>query len=667
MLTGITLENFKAFKEPQFIPIKPITLVFGPNNAGKSSIIHALAFLKHVHDTNGDCNPGGMSYGWSNLDLGSWKNLVFGQNENTSMMIKLHTETATIQWRFENTPHGPKVVSFEIEEKFGEGWSATAKGENVGTKGIIWQVKMHSSHSLWQQYKEALWNRMTGLVSLRYIEDKYGVHHPDLITNETSENKWTTLHKEEFEKHFDLWLDGTWKEPPLDCEPAFKETYALPFTGIFPQQKSRISKLASDKYRAKTRRSPLYLHGSGRSTSYNKPFKSLIDEVLHYLENGISNNSLTCVNRQELFDLLLENGAINTLDDLHVDEIATAFLSHLHLDAQRFPPEGALIKQRLASYKVEHQPWLRLIDEEFEHYYFRNFREYLDLLHQELFSKSDETFSEIKSAHENRMFAEKWPILKEKLIDEGANNYDGVIEDIYKYGVSSIDLPPLWAVNDGLRQIGIPYGMAVRKHVAMVYPPNTDPRNSTGDPDDTKSDYELVFIGKSGVHSIHNLGSGVRVIVPVIVALASAEVGLLSIEEPECHVHPKLQAELGDLLIQRAVWTYYEDPLDDPEYPDFFHFEKTGRSNKENRRNSFTLVETHSEHLILRILRRIRETTHGKLPEGMNPITKDDVAVLFVSPSAEGSTVRELRITDKGKFLDSWPGGFFEESFDEMF
>jgi AAA15 family ATPase/GTPase len=64
MLTGITLENFKAFKAPQYIPIKPITLVFGPNSAGKSSIIHALAFLKHVHQTNGNCNPGRMRFGW---------------------------------------------------------------------------------------------------------------------------------------------------------------------------------------------------------------------------------------------------------------------------------------------------------------------------------------------------------------------------------------------------------------------------------------------------------------------------------------------------------------------------------------------------------------------------------------------------------------------------
>lgn len=35
------LGNFKAFGRKQKIPFKPITLVFGPNSSGKSSIIHA--------------------------------------------------------------------------------------------------------------------------------------------------------------------------------------------------------------------------------------------------------------------------------------------------------------------------------------------------------------------------------------------------------------------------------------------------------------------------------------------------------------------------------------------------------------------------------------------------------------------------------------------------
>ena len=47
-LTGIILENFKAFKKRQVIPIRPLTLIFGPNSAGKSSIVQARAFLRHV-------------------------------------------------------------------------------------------------------------------------------------------------------------------------------------------------------------------------------------------------------------------------------------------------------------------------------------------------------------------------------------------------------------------------------------------------------------------------------------------------------------------------------------------------------------------------------------------------------------------------------------------
>ncbi len=48
-LKSIEIANFKAFgKEFQTIPIKPITLVFGPNSAGKSSLIHSLLWLNHA-------------------------------------------------------------------------------------------------------------------------------------------------------------------------------------------------------------------------------------------------------------------------------------------------------------------------------------------------------------------------------------------------------------------------------------------------------------------------------------------------------------------------------------------------------------------------------------------------------------------------------------------
>ena len=79
-----------------------------------------------------------------------------------------------------------------------------------------------------------------------------------------------------------------------------------------------------------------------------------------------------------------------------------------------------------------------------------------------------------------------------------------------------------------------------------------------------------------------------------------------------------------------------------------------GRSEKQ------WVVETHSEMLILRLQRRIRE---GKLDSS-------DVSVLYVEPGAddiEGSAIRTLRLDDKGDFIDDWPGGFFEEDLREIF
>ena len=47
-LKSIAVSNFKAFGEPQKLPIKPITLIFGTNSSGKSSLIQSLLLLDEV-------------------------------------------------------------------------------------------------------------------------------------------------------------------------------------------------------------------------------------------------------------------------------------------------------------------------------------------------------------------------------------------------------------------------------------------------------------------------------------------------------------------------------------------------------------------------------------------------------------------------------------------
>lgn len=135
-----------------------------------------------------------------------------------------------------------------------------------------------------------------------------------------------------------------------------------------------------------------------------------------------------------------------------------------------------------------------------------------------------------------------------------------------------------------------------------------------------------------------DVGMGISQVVPILVATSALSAKTICMEQPELHLHPALQANLADAMIDSAL-----------------------------SRTNTLVIETHSEHLILRLLRRIRETTRGKLPEGKLPLRPADIAVLYVKAGEEGSEVRELRVNDQGRFIDNWPNGFFEERFNEEF
>jgi predicted ATPase len=132
--------------------------------------------------------------------------------------------------------------------------------------------------------------------------------------------------------------------------------------------------------------------------------------------------------------------------------------------------------------------------------------------------------------------------------------------------------------------------------------------------------------------------------VPVVVAALRQRSGILAIEQPELHIHPAIQVGLGDLFI-RAVR---------PD-PDLLFATNT------------LLIETHSEHIMLRLLRRIRETSEGNLPPGISGLNPDDLSVVYVESNEEGVQFQQLRIDQTGEFLDRWPRGFFEERAEELF
>lgn len=158
-----------------------------------------------------------------------------------------------------------------------------------------------------------------------------------------------------------------------------------------------------------------------------------------------------------------------------------------------------------------------------------------------------------------------------------------------------------------------------------------------GNPDVTELAFEDTRAKTTVSH--RDIGFGVSQVLPVLVNACALKEQLIAIEQPELHLHPAHQAELGDVFIESALG---------------------------ERKNTF-LLETHSEHLILRILRRVRETTAGTLPPGMPPVRPEDVSVVYVQPGPNGSEIIELPVTPDGDFDRPWPGGFFAERAAELF
>ncbi len=138
-------------------------------------------------------------------------------------------------------------------------------------------------------------------------------------------------------------------------------------------------------------------------------------------------------------------------------------------------------------------------------------------------------------------------------------------------------------------------------------------------------------------HHPSDLGVGLAKMIPVIVSGLHPAPGVVVIEEPEANVHPRWQVVLGDLFISQAAHG-----------PQVF------------------LIETHSEHLVLRLLRRIRETTEGEVPDGL-ALKPDHVAILYVENVDGQVVIHRLRVDDEGEFIDHWPHGFFEERAEELF
>jgi len=141
-----------------------------------------------------------------------------------------------------------------------------------------------------------------------------------------------------------------------------------------------------------------------------------------------------------------------------------------------------------------------------------------------------------------------------------------------------------------------------------------------------KLGHELKIATSDGpnFHDLTQVGVGVSQVLPILVLSLLADQGsLLIFEQPELHLHPRVQTRLGDF---------------------FFSMTRLGKQ---------CVVETHSEYLINR-LRYLSAISEGKQ-------VSDSVIIYFVEKEGDRSTYRKVLIDEFGAIPD-WPRGFFDES-----
>lgn len=554
MINSLHLGNFKAFAETQKIPVKPITLIFGANSAGKSSIIHSLA-LAHEALRTGELDLFRTDLGGSSIDLGGFRQYVHRRQANRRMDWRLTLETAKFQGRLK-----------ELLEPVSEITAGVTIGMPLddmdqplpGASPQIFSYELESGGKTLLRMSR----RPAGHLALDLLTHK----HPVLqrIIKALLEGFTTTG------KITDEDLTGL-KEPIAEIIANLR----APMGALFPKGLKDHSR----EDESESRRQSFFPVSKGyRQEDLAKALRFFLPRTLDELIRELNKELQSEINRLQYL------GPLRSYPPRH-------FAFSEHEDINWYAGGG--------------YAW-------------------------DVVRRNDRVRKQVNT----------WLSAPDRL----QTPYELLIRDLI--GIDQIDGPLL----DGLERLNedglsIEYEEESHYTVGGAWPTIKDIemevenlRNFIRGSDIEKLN-ELVLIDRRTDTQVshRDVGIGVSQVLPILVSGYASHDKIIAIEQPEIHLHPKLQAELGDLFIASAL----------------------------GGNNNTYLLETHSEHLILRILRRIRATYRGT-NEGL-PITSKDVAVLFVTADKKGSRVVNIPITEDGDFETDWPEGFFEEREKELF
>lgn len=572
-LTAIELENFKGVGKRVRIELAPITLLFGANSAGKSTLLQALQYVREILERR-NANPDRTLYGGEFVDLGGFRNLVHQRDLSRRIGIKLELELNRASlpdlvpetfdewqtddqevWDFYNMLHEIRGRAETVSIEITVGWSsirssAIVVGYEVGLNGA-WLARINSSDDA------------------RDAEIKVNPKNPVFVRYRTQQ---------------EIDDDALLLE---EIEPTNEtvETPDLPLPSVEPLD--AVADSEQDAYSYSLWRSIRYRLREAEIEGTGQGFRQWLTTV----EGALP--------RMEPL-LYVPTGKAVGSEAVYMAREFTAFLSSVIV--------GPAVQIRDYLRKLRYLGPIRNVpDRDFEASLTPDEARWADgtAAWETLLTGDAALVEEVSS----------WMSRDDKL----ATGYE-----VERRAFKEVDVTTLnWLMRAADPDAGM------RSEPELLRQLELSPEKQRLDLVDARTGMRV---------QPRDVGIGISQVLPVVVAALEPSSSLVAIEQPELHIHPAVQVGLGDLFI---------------------------RGSKEHG-ISF-LIETHSEHLILRLLRRIRETAEGELPPGVLPLKPDDVGVVYVQPGEHGVELVPLPVDETGEFTTRWPKGFFDERAEELF
>jgi hypothetical protein len=628
MLTQLRLGNFKAFGPTQTIPIKPITLIFGPNSAGKSSIIHSLLLAHQAALVDGNLDVRCPKLAGNSVDLGGFDGYIYR-----------HAVTESVQWQASfrtEKLQGPlaeflrrRFQTFDIALEFGVRTvetkemkrrvnPTTGQEERIPIPtGILVREGQPYVKSYEIRVAErplvVMQARQPGLLTFTQFDVREPAINRNLRESFTGESAVSGL-----ENVTDDELEQAAREM-LDTMSARVDRFVPECVG-----KRGMEQMETHVYHA-----PAEVLFYGSAFTNPRLVRSVCVQFLE-LVNGLLETAYTAVNNA------LENiqylGPIRTVPPRNFNH----YEAH---DPNWFSGGGYAwqVARENPEVRKKVNEWLRGKGRLTPGYSLELLRFFAPQSIREPLTDATEDFTlwvrqQVRRAAKDLLAQSSLPKEEQEELLRQLRINPEVEPEALNGSDDGQALHGEWEEKDPAKQ-------TVEDLLERL--------NATGG---DMSSLALVDQGNQTVVSHRDVGTGISQVFPVLVSAADGRERLIVIEQPEIHIHPKLQADLGDVFIEAAL-------------------AEAGPHHK-------FLIETHSEHLILRILRRVRESCtsdplDAALADGKDTpkveVRPDDVCVLYVLPKPTGAQVVELPITDQGDFTANWPDGFFTERAHELF